>query len=123
MSIESGVVCIPLSTSRLAYQPSRPRIRNLGAAILLAAVQDYRRLDEEMHQGAAQFLYPQTQESQDHYEWVVSLADGVNPAWLRDSLDRSRKKWDWQRAERISASGRVRRIVKRRKGNEARKCS
>ena len=29
------------------YQPVRPRMRNLGSAILLAAVQDYRCMDED----------------------------------------------------------------------------
>ena len=124
MSNELGVVCIKLSTTGPAYQPARPHKRyNLGAAILLAALHDYRSLDEDRHKDAERFLYPQTQESQDHYDWVVSLADGLNPAWLRDSLDRSRSKWDWQRGARVLATGRRRRIGKRGKGNEARKCS
>jgi hypothetical protein len=123
MSNELRFVSRELVTISPAYQPVKPRIRNLGAAILLAAVQDYRCMDEERHKDAARFLYPQTLESQDHYDWVVSLADGVNPAWLRDSLDRSRNKWDWQRGARISATGKVRRIGRRGKGDEARKCS
>ncbi len=105
-----------------AYQPGKPRTRNLGAGILLAAVQDYRSLDEDVHRDAERFLYPQTQDYQQHYDWVVSLADGLNPAWLRDSLDRCRRKWDWQRSARILASGR-RSISGKGKGNEARKCS
>jgi hypothetical protein len=104
------------------YQPAKPRTRNLGAAILLAAVQDYRGMDEERHKDAERFLYPQTLDSQDHYDWVVSLADDLNPTWLRDSLDRSRSRWDWQRGGRILASGRRGRID-RRKSDEARKCS
>jgi hypothetical protein len=124
MSNELGVVCIKLSTTGPAYQPARPHKRyNLGAAILLAALQDYRSTDEDLHKDAERFLYPQTQESQDHYDWAVSLADGLNPAWLRDSLDRSRSKWDWQRGARVLATGRRRRIVRRGKSNEARKCS
>jgi len=123
MSNQAEVVCIPRSTTPV-HQPSRPRKRgNLGAAILLAAVQDYRSLNEDLHKDAERFLYPQTLESQEQYDWVVSLIDELNPAWLRDSLDRSRNKWDWQRAARISATGRVRRPRRRRKGNEARKCS
>jgi hypothetical protein len=106
-----------------AYQPVTPRTRNLGAAILLAAVQDYRSLNEDAHKDAERFLYPQTQKYQDHYDWVVSLAEELDPAWLRDSLDRSRSKWDWQRGARILTSGRGRRIGTRGKGNEARKCS
>ena len=124
MSNEKGAVCMKLSTSGPAYQPARPHKRyNLGAAILLAALRDYRSTDEDLHKDAERFLSPQTQESQDHYDWVVSLADGLNPAWLRDSLDRSRSKWDWQRGARVLATGRRRRIGKRGKGNEARKCS
>jgi hypothetical protein len=123
MSNELGVVVIGLSTTRPAYQPARTHKRyNLGAAILLAAVQDYRSLDEDVHKDAEWFLYPQTQKSRDHLDWVVSLADGVNPAWLRHSLDRSRSKWDWQRGARIIATGR-RRLGGRGKGDEARKCS
>jgi hypothetical protein len=86
-------------------------------------VQDYRCMDEDRHKDAERFLYPQTPESQDHYDWVVSLADGVNPTWLRDSLDQSRNKWDWQRGARISATGKVRRLGRRGKEDEARKCS
>jgi hypothetical protein len=123
MSNELRFVSRELVTISPTYQPVRPRTRNLGAAILLAAVQDYRCMDEDRHKDAERFLYPQTPESQDHYDWVVSLADGVNPAWLRDSLDRSRNKWDWQRGARISATGRVRKIGRRGNGDEARKCS
>jgi hypothetical protein len=123
MSNELRFVSRELVTISPTYQPVKARTRNLGAAILLAAVQDYRCMDEDRHKDAERFLYPQTPELQDHYDWVVSLADGVNPAWLRDSLDRSRNKWDWQRGARISATGRVRRIGKRRQGDEARKCS
>jgi hypothetical protein len=123
MSNELRFVSRELVTISPTYQPVRPRTRNLGAAILLAAVQDYRCMDEDRHKDAERFLYPQTPESQDHYDWVVSLADGVNPAWLRDSLDRSRSKWDWQRGARISATEKVRRIGRRGKGDEARKCS
>ena len=123
MSDEPRFVYVELATISPTYQPVRPRTRNLGAAILLAAVQDYRCLNEEAHKDAERFLYPQTPESQDHYDWVVSMADGLNPAWLRDSLDRSRNKWDWQRGGRILATERRGKIGRRRKGDEARKCS
>ena len=123
MSNEPRFVSRELATISPTYQPVRPRTRNLGAAILLAAVQDYRSLNEDAHKDAERFLYPQTQESQHHYDWVVSMADGLNPAWLRDSLDRSRSKWDWQRGGRVIATGRRRRIGGRGKSDEARKCS
>ena len=123
MSDELGVICIPLSTSGPACQPARMRTRNLGSAILLVAVQDYRGMDEERHKDAEQFLYPQTPKARAHYDWVVSLDDGLNPAWLRDLLDQSRSKWDWQRGARILATEKVRKIGRRRKDDEARKCS
>jgi hypothetical protein len=123
MSNELRFVSRELVTISPSYQLPTPRMRNLGAAILLAAVQDYRCMNEERHKDAERFLYPQTPESQQHYDWVISLADGVNPAWLRDSLDRSRNKWDWQRGARISASGKVRKISRRGRSDEARKCS
>jgi hypothetical protein len=90
---------------------------------LLVAVQDYRGMDEDRHKDAERFLYPLTPESRAHYDWVVSMDDGLNPAWLRDLLDRSRNKWEWQRSARIRATGKVRRIGRRGKSNEARKCS
>ena len=124
MSNESRVVFMELSSTGARCQPSRPHKRyNLGAAILLAAVLDYRSLNEDVHRDAERFLYPQTQASQDHYDWVVSMADGLNPTWLRDSLDRSRSKWDWQRGARIIVTGRRRSTGRRGKGDEARKCS
>ena len=124
MSKALGAIRIELSTTGPIHQPARPHKRyNLGAAILLVAVQDYRSLNEDAHKDAERFLFPQTQEYQDHYDWVVSLADGLNPAWLRDSLDRSRSKWDWQRGARVIATGRRSRIGRKGKGHEARKCS
>jgi hypothetical protein len=123
MSNEQRFVSRELITISPSYQPVKPRMRNLGAAILLAAVRDYRCMDEERHKDAEWFLYPLTPEARAHYDWVVSMDDGLNPAWLRDLLDRSRNKWDWQRGARISATGKVRRIGRRGKGHEARKCS
>ena len=120
---EPRFVSRELVTISPSYQTVKPRMRNLGAAILLAAVRDYRCMDEERHKDAEAFLYPQTPALQAHYDWVVSLDDGLKPTWLRDLLDRSRNKWDWQRGARISATGKVRRIGKRRNGHEARKCS
>jgi hypothetical protein len=123
MSYEARFVSRELLTITPAYQQVRPRMRNLGAAILLAAVQDYRCMDEDRHKDAEWFLYPQTPEAQTHYHWVVSLDDGLNPAWLRDMLDRSRSKWDWQRWARIRATEQKRRAGSKGKGDETRKCS
>ena len=79
------------------YRPATPQKRDLGSAILLAAIEDYRSLDEEMHDLAEQFLFPQTADRQNHFEWVVSLAEGLNPGWLREALDRAKSEWDEQR--------------------------
>jgi hypothetical protein len=78
-----------------------PRIRNLGAAILLAAIRDYRSVDQERHEDAERFLYPITQEWQDHYDWALSLTEGLNPAWVREMLDRLKGRWDRQRSFRV----------------------
>jgi hypothetical protein len=86
---------------RSMHRPAAPRMHNLGSAILLAAIDDYRCLDEEAHDHAQRFLYPQRPAWQNHFDWVVSLVEGLNPAWLRDALDRSRGKWDEQRLARI----------------------
>ena len=82
------------------YDPSQAKRRNLGGAIFLAAIADYRGTDEQEY-GARNDFYPQTRKWRDHYDWAVELAEGVNPAWLREALDKFRGKWDGQRAQRI----------------------
>ena len=77
--------------------PPTGRKRDLGGAILLAAIDDYRSTNEEVHRDAQQFLYPQTEEWRNHYDWAVGLAGGVNAAWMRDALDRLRPQWDAER--------------------------
>jgi hypothetical protein len=94
--IDSTGTIYPSSSSVV----SAAKKRNLGGAIVLAAIGDYRGMDEQAHNDAALFLYPKTDEQQQHYDWAVALAAEVNPAWLRDALDRFKTKWDWQRFER-----------------------
>ena len=108
-----------------AYLPARSRMRNLGSAIFLAAIQDYRSMDEDTHQDAKAFLYPQTAEAQDQYDWAVALADGLDPAWLRDALDRCKGKWDGQRSRKswMRRSRRSCQAKRRGEGDEVRKCS
>jgi hypothetical protein len=84
------------------YQPSQTKKRSLGAAIFLVAIEDYRSTDEQEARTAERFLYPQTRRWQEHYDWALALADELNPAWLRDALDRFKCKWDMQRAERTA---------------------
>lgn len=78
------------------------RRQNLGIAILLTAIQDYRSLDPELHENAAEFLFPRARACKEHYAWVVGLAEGVNSAWIRNALDRARKFWDAERAMRLA---------------------
>jgi hypothetical protein len=91
-----------ISTVGTNYKPSQAKKRCLGRAIFLVAIADYGGTDELEHKSAKRFLYPQTRKWQDHYDWAVELAEGINPAWLREALDRFRGKWDEQRAERIA---------------------
>lgn len=75
-----------------------PCKRNLGGAILLAAISDYRSRDRRVHEHAREFLYPRTVATQNHFAWVLTLAPGVNPKWLREALDGQQAKWDRQRS-------------------------
>ena len=74
--------------------------RNLGSAIILAAIKDYHSLHYAVHESAAQFLFPTTAEWKAQYNWAVALAEGLNAVWLRQVLDRSRAIWDVQRLSR-----------------------
>jgi hypothetical protein len=103
---EMGLAKTDIYSTGPIYQPSKLRRRNLGDAIFLAAIKDYRSMDEKVHENAEQFLYPRTIEWQDHYDWAVALAEGFNPAWLRDALDRFKAKWDRQRFERMASKAR-----------------
>jgi hypothetical protein len=93
-------------------QPSKTAKRSLGAAIFLVAIDDYRSADDQEHKSAERFLYPKTPEWQEHYDWAVALTDGLNPAWLRDALDRSKTKWDRERSRQMARE--TRRDLKRR---------
>jgi len=97
---EKVIVNEELCSTSSIYQRTTAKTRSLGAAILLAAIDDYRSTDDLKHNDAKEFLYPQTLEGQDHYNWAVGLTEGLNPAWLRDALDRRKRKWDRQRAQR-----------------------
>jgi hypothetical protein len=94
------------------YQPSQIKKRSLGGAIFLAAIADYVSTDEQDHESAKRFLYPQTRKWQKRYDWAMALTEGVNPAWLRDALDRFKDQWDKQHAQRMALE--TRRSLKRR---------
>jgi hypothetical protein len=91
-----------IQTIGMMYRPSKMKKRSLGGAIFLAAIADYCSTEEQEHRSAERFLYPQTSKWQEHYDWAVALAEGVNPAWLREALDRFKDKWDGQRAKQIA---------------------
>jgi hypothetical protein len=102
----------------LAYERPKLKDRNLGGAIFLVAIDDYSNIDDEVHQDARDFLYPVTSDWQDQFDWAVSLADELDPGWLRSALDRSRFSWDVQRAERLAAIAERKRLRKERTANE-----
>jgi hypothetical protein len=105
---EMVIVNEELSSTSSVYQTTTAKKRSLGAAILLAAIDDYRSTDDLRHKDAEEFLYPQTLEGEKQYNWAVGLTEGLNPTWLRDALDRCKRKWDRQRAERKALETRER---------------
>jgi hypothetical protein len=96
----SQLVQLGLSSSYTLDGLLRSPKRNLGCSILVTAIEDYMGLDEQAHASAAKFLFPSTAAYQEHYDWVVSMADGVNRIWLRGALDRARAAWDKERLSR-----------------------
>ena len=102
MNNEMGFAEMNIYTTETIYRPSQTNTRSLGGAIFLVAIEDYRSADEQEHKSAELFLYPRTREWQEHYDWAVALTEGLNPAWLRDALDRCKRKWDRQRARQIA---------------------
>jgi hypothetical protein len=107
-----------ISTVGTNYKPPQAKKRSLGGAIFLTAIADYCGTDPQEHKSAQRFLYPQTREWREHYDWAVELADGINPAWLREALDRFKGKWDGQRAKRIARE--TRRAERNRHNEEQR---
>ena len=89
------------------------RKRNLGGALMLSAIEDYRGVNQEAHLEAQRLLYPRNQVWQNHFDWMVSMTEGIDKCWLRDALDRERDKWDGERLrkqirrrERLAGYGR-----------------
>lgn len=93
----------PVGTIERAVTPCK---RNLGGAIVLAAIRDYRSRNRRVHEHAREFLYPRTAATRNHFAWVMTLAPGVDPGWLREALDRLQTKWDQQRLRVQSQRGR-----------------
>lgn len=74
--------------------------RSLGAAIILAAIDDYQHCEGEEQVSATSFLFPETAEMREHLGWALGLAPGINGGWLRSALDRFRPLWDAGRRAR-----------------------
>ena len=83
-----------ISSSTSPYDLQTVPRRTLGCAVLLAAISDYLSGDCTAHRTAEAFLYPKTADYAERYEWAVSMAPGINPAWLRRMLDRRKALWD-----------------------------
>jgi hypothetical protein len=109
---EKMLAGMDIYTEGSLYKPSQIKKRSLGGAIFLAAIADYISTDEEGHTSAKQFLYPQTPSWQEQYDWAIALTEGVNPAWLREALDRFKGKWDEIYAQQTAVESR--RALKRR---------
>jgi hypothetical protein len=99
MTTEGQLAQLELSSSKSISSLFPLPKRNLGCAILVAAIEDYQSTDDQTHSSASLFLFPTSPEYRAHFEWVVSMADGVDRAWLRESLDRARKLWDRSRVD------------------------
>ena len=69
---------------------------NLGASILLLAVEDYRGADERNHLSAAKLLYPTDPDYAAHLQWVCGMT-GFPMHYLRATLDRLRPQWNAER--------------------------
>jgi hypothetical protein len=91
-----------LFSTGLGYEGPKQQERSLGFAIFVVATEDYCSTDPEVHADARDFLFPPTADWQNHFDWACSLADGLNPGWLRDALNRCRFSWDQQRADRLA---------------------
>jgi hypothetical protein len=103
MTTEQGFVHTPLVYAASGSAPAEEVGRNLGNAIILTAIRDYLDERQDVHESAANFLYPRTDAWRAQYEWALALAAGLNPQWLRGALDRSRAVWDVERYARIHA--------------------
>jgi hypothetical protein len=120
MNAELRLARMEIHATGRAYDPVIPQKRNLGAAIFVAAICDYRSLDQAAHEDAKRFLYAQTLEWQDHYDWAVAMSEGFDAAWLREGLDRLQAKWDNERKKRnASKRRRERNVISAKRGEQA----
>ncbi len=79
MSIELRLARAELYPTGTLYKSPQLLKRNLGSAIFLAAIEDYRSMCDELHETAERFLYPRTPAWQDQYDWAVALSRRTGP--------------------------------------------
>jgi hypothetical protein len=86
---------------QIGERKTQPVKRSLGAAIILVAINDYRCGVGEDFDSAQEFLYGTTPGPwRDRWNWVLSEAEGIDPAWLRCRLVQFRPTWDRERQRR-----------------------
>jgi hypothetical protein len=117
MMFEPRWVKVELFSAGLGYEAPKEMERSLGFAIFVVATEDYGSIDPEIHADARDFLFPPTADWKNQFDWAVSLAEGLNPGWLRDALNRSRFSWDQERADRLARISLRQSLRKRRKAN------
>jgi hypothetical protein len=69
---------------------------NLGASILLQAIEDYRGSDERVHRSAAIFLFPKTRAYSEHLSWAIGQTT-MNEHHTRLQFEALRARWDAER--------------------------
>jgi len=117
MMFEPRWVKVELFSAGLGYEAPKEMERSLGFAIFVVATEDYGSIDPEIHADARDFLFPPTADWKNQFDWAVSLAEGLNPGWLRNALNRSRFSWDQERADRLARISLRQSLRKRRKAN------
>lgn len=117
MMFEPRWVKLELFSTGLGYEAPKQMERSLGFAIFVVATEDYGSIDPEIHADARDFLFPPTADWKNQFDWAVSLAEGLNPGWLRDALNRCRFSWDRERADRLARISLRQSLRKGRKAN------
>jgi hypothetical protein len=117
MMFEPRCAKLELFSTGLGYEGPKEQERSLGFAIFVVATEDYGSIDPEIHADARDFLFPPSADWQSQFDWACSLADGLNPSWLRGALNRCRSSWDQQRTDRLARISLRQSLRKRRKAN------
>jgi hypothetical protein len=73
--------------------------QNLGNALILQAIQDYREGSGLDHKSASQFLFPTTAAYRKHFSWAIGLSS-LDEGHTRRRLDELRRVWNANREKR-----------------------